>query len=56
MFKYTFMEVPPFIFKVWKQAVINYTNNYTTNIAYISKEPWTKMNEACSVLINGVIC
>ena len=27
MLKYTFMEVPPFIFKVWKLVVINYTNN-----------------------------
>ena len=23
MFKYTFMEGPPFIFKVWKHVVIN---------------------------------
>ena len=27
MCKYTFMEVTPFIFKIWKHVVINYTNN-----------------------------
>ena len=27
MFKYTFMEAPPFIFKVWKHVFIIYKNN-----------------------------
>ena len=27
MCKYTLMEVTPFIFKIWKHVVINYTNN-----------------------------
>ena len=27
MFKYTFMEVLPFMFKAWKRVAINYANN-----------------------------
>ena len=34
------MEVPPFIFKVWKHFVINYTNNYkrTTKMGDIKQK------------------
>ena len=37
MYKYTFIEVSPFMFKVSKQVVINYMNNLKQKWATLSR-------------------
>ena len=44
MFRYTFMEVLPFIFKVWKHVVINYTNKLKTKMGDIKQKACYRPN------------
>ena len=51
MFKYTLMEVPPFISNIWKHVVVNYTNNYREKEKWVTlsrslKDPWKDPSNA----------